>query len=325
MTSIEKLEVIFVIIKLKKKSIRRFVMIKTVVEFQSSFQSILNTLKKNKDVLAIFTFGSILTGDVWEESDIDLFVIYNNEFSKVRDVYSEVLGIPVHTKFLNKDKFMELYKSNGQGGFARNLLISSKLVFHKDDEIQELYNGVRYSMDNHAEKRNLVYLSRLLKELGVCKKYLQNGGIYTSYEVLIRALGSLSKLYINLKGYTVSKDSLVMATNLSRSFKSVVDDLFLTGANKESIQATIDFIDKFLDMYIERASKSLLDHIYTRGANTSSYDIKMEDEFKEYNIKVENILKELYNRGLISKDSREFLGKDGFKILEEKVYAPILE
>ena len=39
-----------------------------------------------------------------------------------------------------------------------------------------------------------------------------------------------------------------------------------------------------------------------------------EEAFKEYNIKVEHILEELFNRGLISKSSREFKGKDGIKI-----------
>lgn len=300
-------------------------MVKSVVEFQKSFQSILNTLKKNENVLAIFTFGSILSGDVWEESDIDLFVVYKNEFSKIRDVYSDVLGVPVHTKFLNKEEFVDLYKNDSKKGFVRNLLVSSKLVYHKDNDVLDIYNSARYSLDNHVEKHNLMYLSKLLKELGVCKKYLQNGGIYTSFEVLIKALDSFSKLYINLKGYTVSKDSLVMATNLSDSFKGIVDNLFLNGVKKEKIEETIDYLDEFLNLYIERASKLLLDYLYKKGAFTSSYEIKMEESFKEYNIKVEQILKELSNRGIIRKESREFIGKDGVKVLDEKVYAPIYE
>jgi hypothetical protein len=77
-------------------------------------------------------------------------------------------------------------------------------------------------MISHTEVWNLVYLGKLLKDIGISKKYLQNGRLKTSYEVLIRTLDSFSKLLINLNGYTVTKDSLVMATNLSNNFREVV-------------------------------------------------------------------------------------------------------
>ena len=51
-------------------------MAKTVLELQNAFQSVVNQIKKNKKVVALFTFGSIVSGDVWEESDIDLFLIF---------------------------------------------------------------------------------------------------------------------------------------------------------------------------------------------------------------------------------------------------------
>lgn len=295
---------------------------KTIIDFQKSFQSVVNTLKENNNVLAIFTFGSILNGDVWEGSDIDFFVVYKDDFSKVRDVYADVLDIPVHIKFLRKETFLNTNNEDKYSDNFRNLLITSKLVYERDSDIANLYNNARYRLDKNIERRNLIYLSHLLKELGVSKKYLENGGLYTSFEVLIKALANTCNLYINLNGYTVSKDSIVMASNLNNDFKKVVDNLFLKGATKENIEKTIDFIEEFLDKNIERASKLLLDYLYKRGEFISSYEIKTDDEFREYNIKVEHILEELFNRGFISKESREFKGKDNVKILEEKVYAP---
>ena len=295
---------------------------KTIIDFQKSFQSVVNTLKENNNVLAIFTFGSILNGDVWEGSDIDFFVVYKDDFSKVRDVYADVLDIPVHIKFLRKETFLNTNNEDKYSDNFRNLLITSKLVYERDSDIANLYNNARYRLDKNIERRNLIYLSHLLKELGVSKKYLENGGLYTSFEVLIKALANTCNLYINLNGYTVSKDSIVMASNLNNDFKKVVDNLFLKGATKENIEKTIDFIEEFLDKNIERASKLLLDYLYKRGEFISSYEIKTDDEFREYNIKVEHILEELFNRCFISKESREFKGKDNVKILEEKVYAP---
>ena len=296
-------------------------MAKTVLELQKAFQTVVNQIKKNKKVVALFTFGSIVSGDVWEESDIDLFLIYEDGFEKIRDVYSEVREVPVHTKILNKNSFLELYKNDGKKGFAKKLLCNSKLVFSRDNEISSAYNNSRYTMQSHTEVWNLVYLGKLLKDIGISKKYLQNGGLKTSYEVLIRTLDSFSKLLINLNGYTVTKDSLVMATNLSNNFKEVVDKLFMEPINEKIIKDTINYIEKFLDDNIVRASSALIDYLCEEYEYMNSYEISSYNAFKEFDIKMENILKELAKREVISKKSRALYDEEGNLILDENVYA----
>lgn len=296
-------------------------MAKTVLELQKAFQTVVNQINKNKKVVALFTFGSIVSGDVWEESDIDLFLIYEDGFEKIRDVYSEVREVPVHTKILNKNSFLELYKNDGKKGFAKKLLCNSKLVFSRDNEISSAYNNSRYTMPSHTEVWNLVYLGKLLKDIGISKKYLQNGGLKTSYEVLIRTLDSFSKLLINLNGYTVTKDSLVMATNLSNNFKEVVDKLFMEAINEKIIKDTINYIEKFLDDNIVRASSALIDYLCEEYEYMNSYEISAYNAFKEFDIKMENILKELAKREVISKKSRALYDEEGNLILDENVYA----
>lgn len=296
-------------------------MAKTVLELQKAFQTVVNQIKKNKKVVALFTFGSIVSGDVWEESDIDLFLIYEDGFEKIRDVYSEVREVPVHTKILNKNSFLELYKNDGKKGFAKKLLCNSKLVFSRDNEISSAYNNSRYTMPSHTEVWNLVYLGKLLKDIGISKKYLQNGGLKTSYEVLIRTLDSFSKLLINLNGYTVTKDSLVMATNLSNNFKEVVDKLFMEAINEKIIKDTINYIEKFLDDNIVRASSALIEYLCEEYEYMNSYEISSYSAFKEFDIKMENILKELAKREVISKKSRALYDEEGNLILDENVYA----
>jgi len=215
---------------------------KSILDYQKSSQKLINVLKVNKRVLAIFAFGSIVSGDLWEESDIDLFVVYKDVFDDVRDIYSEILDIPVHMKVLNKEKFLALYESDGRKGIIRNLLVSSKIIFSRDDEIESVFNKAKYSLDKYRETWNLVYLGNLIKDSRVAKKYLQNYSIFTSYEVLIRALDSFAKLYLNLNGYTVSKDAVKMATNLNNKFNVVVENLFNNKCTKENVQNTVDYI-----------------------------------------------------------------------------------
>ena len=296
-------------------------MSKSIVDYQKSSEKLINVLKVNKKVLAIFAFGSIISGDLWEESDIDLFVVYKDVFEDVRDIYSEILDIPVHMKVLNKEKFLELYKSDGKKGSIRNLLVSSKIIFSRDEEIESVFNKAKYSLDKYKEIWNLVYLGSVIKDLRVTKKYLQNDSVFTSYEVLIRALDSFAKLFLNLNGYTVSKDAVKMATNLNNKFSMIVETLFNNKCIKENIQNTVDYIEFFLDENINEAAKVLLDYLYEKNIPLSSYEIRNSGVFKEFDIKIEDILKELYKRKLIIKETKSLDLPSNEKLISENVYS----
>ena len=295
-------------------------MLKTILNYQKASEKLLNTLKRNKKVLAIFAFGSIVNGDIWEGSDIDAFVVYEDEFDEVRHIYSEILDIPVHLKVLKKEKFLESYETNSKKGLIRDMLISSKLIYSRDEEIEQVFNEAKYSMDKYIELWNLQYLGNLIKSIKVTKKYLYNDRLFTAYEVLIRALDNFAKLYLNLNSYIVSKDAVKMAMNLNNDFNSVVENLFQNGCHYEEIKNTVDYIEKFIDENIGMGAKLLLDYLNEKNTFLSSHEIKNDEIFKEFNIKIEDILKELYNHQLIKKDVRKIDLPLKEKLISENVY-----
>jgi DNA polymerase, beta domain protein region len=294
-------------------------MAKSVLELQNAFQLTLKKLKDNNKVLAIFTYGSIISGDVWKESDIDLFVVYDGEFNKVRQIYSKVLDVQINIRVLSKEEFLKACGGEKQDEYIKNVIIISRLAFSKDKEIIEFYNKFKYSFNSDRERYNLIYLGNFLKDFKVCKKYLELGRLNTSYEVLIRALDSFSKLFLNLNGYLVTKDSLTMATNLNDEFSKVINELFLGSLSKDLIKKTIDYIDNYLDENIKEASKMLLNYLEEKEKFISSYEIIEEKKF--HKIKVEVILRELTKRGLVIEDKILLKDSNNNSILEEIVYA----
>ncbi|MGL5152698.1 MAG: nucleotidyltransferase domain-containing protein [Clostridium sp.] len=294
-------------------------MSKTVIDYQNAFSKLINQLQKNKEVLAIFTYGSIVTGDIWEGSDIDLFVVLEKDYNKVRDVYGEVLGIPVHSKFLNKDMFMKIYKEEGKKGAIRKMLITSKLVFSKDKDITHLYDEAKYSTYSYRGNFNVLYLGKLIKDLGITKKYLINDGINTSYEILIRAMDSYSKLFLNMNGYEISKDALSLAMNLNDSFKDVALTLFNEGVCIKNIEKVIEYIEMFLDSNGVLACAGVLDILQESSEYLSSKEIMDHENFKDFNIKMESVLKYLATKGAVKVNNRKF--KTGNAVLmNENVY-----
>ncbi|MDO5038823.1 nucleotidyltransferase domain-containing protein [Clostridium sp.] len=291
-----------------------------IIEYQKAFNIMMETFESNENVIAVFTFGSMVSGDIWNESDIDFFVIYKDEFNKVRDVYSEVNNIPVHTKLLSKDSFVYSYENEGKRGIVKSILSFSKLVFSRDKDINVIYNKIIYGIDEYAGIGKLEYLSKVIKDVKIAKKYINLGRMYTAYEVMVRSLDSFSKLYLSLNGYTVSKDAIRMVINLDDSFKRIIDEKLFGKMNKEDISYIINYIENFIDKHIAISAKVIIDILKSNKDYLSSTEIKKDEMLVGYNIKVEQILKKLLEQGIIKHKKRNVYDKKGNLILTQNVY-----
>jgi uncharacterized protein len=266
-------------------------------------------------------FGSMVTGDLWEESDIDLFVILNNKMQNIKNLYTEEKQIPVHIKLMDKNKFIKLYEEDSRGGFMHRMFASSRLVFSKDMDITVKYDRGRYYPDLDRERWNMVYLGKVLKSVDLCKKYLYNDGIYTAYGAAVKCIENYAKLFVNHSGYMISKDAMAMAMNLNNDFKLCVDELFFNKKDIEkAIESSIDFIEKSVDESIRNSASILVSYMREKDCFLSTEDIKNDKLFESYDIAIEDILNKLWEKNIIKKDSRDYKGEDGKLLFKENVY-----
>lgn len=293
---------------------------KSVVEYQRAYKEIVDILSKNRNVISIFVMGSMVSGDLWEGSDIDLFVIYNDSFDEIRDVYLEVLNIPVHIKILSKELFIYYYNESGKRSIIIDSLIASKLIYSSDNEINDYYQKIIYMIDCDKARMNLVYLGDFFKEINICKKYISKGSIYTAYELLIRALNNFSMLYLSINGYKVSKESLSMACNFNDILNSKVENILYKEVRVEDIEELVEYMKGYLEDNIEKACKDLIDFIKQEDKEVSAYEIKINPYFKNFKIKIEKILSVLYEKNILSKKTRELKDSKGNFITLENVY-----
>lgn len=291
-----------------------------IIEYQKAFNDTMKKLNKNENISAVFTLGSIVSGDMWEESDIDFFVVHKDKFNDIRDIYSEVNNIPIHIKLISKEKFVYSYENEGSKGISKSILKFSKMIFSKDEIISSIYNRAIYGEYGYTDEENLEYLSKLIKQINICKKYIQNDRIYTAYEMMIRSLDSFSKLYLSLNGYTVIKDSIGMVVNLDNSFKNILDTRLLSGINKEDIIEVINYIERYIEENILIASRAVIDVLQNRNEYLSSTEIIENFTSLGKGIKIEQVLKKLLSKGIIKKMSKEVLDKDNKFIIDENIY-----
>lgn len=294
---------------------------RTILQYQKAFNSIIDRLKPNEDVLAVMVFGSMVTGDLWDESDIDLFVILDKKIQDIKNIYTEEKQVPVHIKLMSKNKFLQLYEEDLRGGFMHRMFASSRLVFSKDMEITIKYDSGRYYPDLDRERWNMVYLGKVLKSIDVCKKYLSNDGIYTAYSAAVRCADNYAKLYVNYSGYMISKDAMTMAMNLNEDFKQCVDGLFFNKQDTEkAVEDTLKYIESAIDENIRNSASILINYMRQKDCFLSTEDIKNDKLFISYDIAIEDILNKLWERNVIKKDSRDYKTDDGKLMFKENVY-----
>ncbi len=294
---------------------------RTILQYQKAFNSAMEQLKSSESVLAVMVFGSMVTGDLWDESDIDICVILDKKNSDIENIYTEEKNIPVHIKLMSKNKFLQLHEKDLRGGFIHRILSSSKLVFSKDMEITARYDNGRYYPDLDRERWNMVYLGKLLKDLGVCKKYLYNDSMHTAYTAAVRCAEEYARLYVNFSGYMISKDAMTMAMNLNDEFKKCVDDLFFNKTSvEESINNILNYLQKNIDQSIRNLSNVLLNYMREKDCFLSSEDIKKDKLFCNCDINIEEILNKLWNKNLIKREARDYKNEEGKVLFKENVY-----
>lgn len=296
----------------------------TILKYQKAFNSAIDRFKKNDFILAVMVFGSMITGDLWDESDIDLLVIYDDKSFELKNIYTEEKNILIHIKLMSKDKFLQLDEGNVRGGFIHRIISSSRLVFSKDSDITSIYDGIRYYPDIDRERWGMVYLGSLLKNIAICKKYLQNEGIYTAYISAVKSVEEFSKLYVNYTGHMISKDAIIVAISLNDEFKGYVDNLFFYGNTaeelKKAISEVMDYFQKSIDENIRNFVNVLINYMREKDSFLSSQQIKKDKLFIDYDICMEEILNKLWEKNIIKKETRDYKVKDGLMLFKENVY-----
>jgi predicted nucleotidyltransferase len=279
-------------------------------------------LKKDNMVLGVMVFGSMISGDFWEESDIDMFVIVNKELNRIENVYTELYDIPIHMKLISKSDFMKLHRQNINKGHINRLIASCKFVFSKDSEITSKYDQGRYYTDTYREICNLKYLGRVLGYLSECRKYLSNDILHTSYCLAVKCVNDFSKLYANFNGYMVTRDVLTMYMDTNETFNKLINDLFFNKEDvRKSIENTLKFIDEEIDVSLKTITYLLLEYMKKQDRLLSAEDIKKEKIFSEFNVNIEYILNRLWEKKIIKKRSRTFYIDGEAGLFEENVYA----
>lgn len=292
-----------------------------IIEYQRVYHTVTQMLKDNDDVLAAFVFGSMVTGDLWENSDIDFFVICKGNGKGIENIYSNEEDIPVHFKAMDKTEFITLKGLEVKGSYLHRIFSSSKMVFSKDKDITARYDNERFYPETDRRKWTLSYLGRLVKSIDSTEKFLHFGHFYGAFNCLMESMELYASVYVNARGYLVSKDTISMVIGLDEEFKKNYIHLVTGGDLEEKTRKVNKYLKMTIDMEIVDASEVLLAYFREKTGHKSAREINDDEFFNNFNIHMEGILNLLFQKNILKRDFRIVESTNREQIIRENVYS----
>lgn len=291
-----------------------------IVEYQRTYNLAVQSLQSNKEVLAIFVFGSMVSGDLWEKSDIDFFVIMKKWPPGMTNVHSTDLGKPVHYKFLSKKEFMNSKGFDLKGSFLHRLFASSRLVNCRDRDIEERFNAGRAYTDQSRKIWTLTYFGKVIKGTDSIRKSLKNSNELAAYVTLMDTMNWYAMVLINEGGYMVSKDNINIAAELFPDFREAFTNLVAGGDLKKRVEDTVSWILREMDRKLRDLTEVLFQYLRDKDRPLSANEIQEDPLLFPYRIEMEAILALLYEKKLLKRNHRDFLSQGAEALVRENVY-----
>jgi uncharacterized protein len=287
--------------------------------YQDACDIALNKLKNNEQVIAIVVYGSIISGDIWEKSDIDFLVIAKEE-NKMETVHCKILDVPMHINYISKNTFIDSYNSMLKGGTFHKAFFMGKLVYCIDKAVEEIYNSTRFYSDRDKSIRNIEILCNLLKSMHYAKKYMVTGKHETAFQWSVEVLKNYARILMNSNGHITDNDILSFAVNMNTNVENVFvtlnDDKPLLGRLNYIVDAT----EKFILVNVEMISQPIIQYLRQIRKPCSSADIHSSEEFKQINADINILLEILSSMGLIKEKSRKYMTGNNEYLIDEIVY-----
>lgn len=249
--------------------------------FELALETFLEKVQRDDKILAALLFGSMSYDQVWEQSDIDIYLVGVDEKQPTKSYCLVEHGVNIHAVLYPRGQFKKMMDGSLQGSFFHSSFSRSKLLFSRDDTLREFYENVNHVGSRDREVQLLRFASNVLYQLAKAEKwhYVKHDVEYTTVWIL-GMVDDLAKIELIEHGEVPGREVIQHALRLNPAFFNTVYTNLIHGEkNTEVIQKTLDAIHAYLDMRIHRIFKPILDYLKaSQGVRSTT---ELDDYFEK--------------------------------------------
>jgi predicted nucleotidyltransferase len=260
----------------------------TRARFETALEALCLDIRQDSNILAAILCGSLAHDEVWEKSDIDLFLI---SIDGVKSSHLALVSddINVHTNIMTRSEFKQHLDSSLRNTFGHSLFAKGRLIFTQDPTIAAMFDGLQTIGARDTEIQQLQALSGVLATLYKAKKWftIKDDLNYTAMFILYSAT-NLAQLEVGARGELIAREVIDDALRLNPDFfDQVYTNLLGRKVTRKAVATAIDAIDDYIEARQERICRPVMDYLRGSGEPRSMTEI---DHYFRRNYNVESVI-----------------------------------
>ena len=241
--------------------------------FEAALDNLIADVRLDNHILAAILCGSLSHDEVWDKSDIDLFLICSDDKkTKSHGVALTADDVNIHTTVQPRAEFRRLLEASVRNTFGHSMFAKGRLIFSRDPSIDEIMANLKEVGSRDSVVQAMHAAQHALATLYKARKWyeIKDDANYTALWVLMTAR-SLAEVVVGLAGEIVDREALVDARRLKPDlFRLIYTDLMEREVTREALTAALDAIDAYLEPKAEALFQPLIDYLDEAGGEPRS-------------------------------------------------------
>ncbi len=292
--------------------------------YRAALDSLVAKLKQDYYVLAAILYGSVVRGDAWEKSDIDITIIQRDGLQRDNRCFWLVEdGINISASVVSRSRFKRTMEGALQGSFQHSVHSQSKLLFSKDESTEAWFEGTARIEAKDQEFQLLRVGAAVPPSLYKAEKwfYAKNDLNY-SFLWLLYVVNELARVEVVLNGEVPGREVIHQALKYNPAFFNLVyTDLINGPKDKQSIQQALDMTNAYLEERADRLFKPVLDYLAEADGMRTASELNAYFRKKVQTADLFWVYEWLAQKGIIEKVAAPMrLTKKSQVALEEPAY-----
>jgi len=251
----------------------------TEVDIQAVYREALDSfvakVRRDRNILAAILCGSLAYDEVWEKSDIDIFLIGRDEKKPSKDFCLVENGINIHAYLFPRGKFREQIQRALQSSFFHSIVSKSVLLFSEDESIREYYHDILHVGAHDREMQLLKAAASAMPTLAKAEKWFHvKKDLEYSFFWIMFLVNSLATIEVLLNHEVTGREVVHQALRFNPEFFNLIyTDLIHARKDEATLRQALAAINGYLEERVPLLFKPILEYLMEMGGARSSSEI----------------------------------------------------
>lgn len=246
----------------------------TRARYERALDTVTESLKRDRTILAAILCGSLAYDEVWEKSDIDLLVV-GDETHKEKSVTLLEEEVTIHASILPRSAFKKAVEGSRHSSFFHSLFSKSRLLYTHDESLGGLYENLQKVGTRDRGPQLLRAVTVALFALPKAQKWFcVKGDLHYAFLYILICTESLARVEMISRGEITGREVVHQALAANPEFfRRIYTDLIDGPKDEAAIGGALDAIVAYLDQRTRRIFAPVLDFLTEAGGPRRTTEI----------------------------------------------------